>query len=175
MHRQIVSKWHGACLVRKRIFADNLRATYAQPSTEKMTMYQPFRSALSAAAMTLALGSGPALAHHAFAAEYDADQPLDLAGTVTKARWVNPHSWLYFDVKQADGSVTNWGVEFGAPNSLEGKGLSKADLQAGTHVRIQGFRSKNGGAFGYSVKLTLDDGRSFQTGGAPDTPPVAAN
>jgi len=112
----------------------------------------------------------PALAHHAFAAEYDADQPIDLSGTVTKARWTNPHSWLYFDVKGADGGVTNWGVEFGAPNNLEGSGLKKADLQPGTKVHILGYRSKNGGAFGYSVTLILDDGRSFKTGGAQDAP-----
>ena len=73
----------------------------------------------------------PALAHHAFAAEYDGDKPLDLTGVVTKARWVNPHSWLYFDVKATDGTVTNWGVEIGAPNALAGKGLQKTDLQPG--------------------------------------------
>jgi hypothetical protein len=112
----------------------------------------------------------PALAHHAFAAEYDADKPLDLTGTVTKARWTNPHSWLYFDVTAPDGSVTNWGVEFGAPNNLEGKGLQKADLKPGTKVHILGYRSKNGGPFGYSVSLILDDGRTFKTGGAQDAP-----
>jgi len=118
----------------------------------------------------LLTGAVPALAHHAFAAEYDAVQPLDLSGTVTKARWTNPHSWLYFDVKGADGSLTNWGVEFGAPNNLEGNGLKKADLQAGAKVRILGYRSKNGGPFGYSVTLTLEDGRTFKTGGAQDAP-----
>jgi hypothetical protein len=123
-----------------------------------------------AAGIGFLAGPVPAPAHHAFAAEYDADQPLDLSGTVTKARWTNPHSWLYFDVKGADGSVTNWGVEFGAPNNLEGNGLKKADLQAGTKVHILGYRSKNGGPFGYSVTLTLEDGRTFKTGGAQDAP-----
>lgn len=118
----------------------------------------------------LSVGITPAQAHHAFAAEYDADQPIDLRGVVTKARWVNPHSWLYFDVTGSDGSVTNWGVEFGAPNSLEGEGLKKADLQPGTPVHITGYRSKNGGAYGYSVTLTLADGRTFKTGGAQDAP-----
>ena len=109
-------------------------------------------------------------AHHAFAAEFDADKPIDLNGTVTKVKWVNPHSWLYFDVKAADGTVTNWGVEFGTPNALARKGLAKTDLPIGTPVHVKGYRSKNGGAFGYSVTLTLPDGRSFQTGGAQDTP-----
>jgi len=123
-------------------------------------------------AIALLAGVTPAMAHHAFAAEYDADQPLDLTGVVTKARWTNPHSWLYFDVTAPDGSVTNWGVEFGAPNALEGKGLKKTDLPPGTHVHVRGYRSKNGGAFGYSVTLSLDDGQTFQTGGAQDSPPA---
>ena len=72
----------------------------------------------SPSALAVAAASTPALAHHAFAAEFDADKPIDLKGTVTKIKWVNPHSWLYFDVKAADGTVTNWGVEFGAPNQL---------------------------------------------------------
>jgi Family of unknown function (DUF6152) len=120
--------------------------------------------------VTALAGALPAMAHHAFAAEYDADQPVELTGTVTKAKWVNPHSRVLVDVRNPDGTVTNWSFEFGAPNALEGRGLSKADLQPGAQVFIKGFRSKNGGPFGYSVTLTLPDGRSFQTGGAPDTP-----
>jgi hypothetical protein len=69
--------------------------------------------------------------------------------------------------------VTNWGVEFGNPNQLAGRGLAKTDLAIGTTVSIKGYRSKNGGPFGYSVTLTLADGRSFQTGGAQDTPTPA--
>jgi hypothetical protein len=122
------------------------------------------------ASMILMAGVAPALAHHAFAAEYDGEKPLDLSGTITKARWVNPHSWLYFDVKAADGTVTNWGVELAAPNALASKGLAKTDLAAGAAIRVKGFLSKNGGSFGYAVTITLADGRSFQTGGAPNTP-----
>lgn len=118
----------------------------------------------------LAGSSLPAHAHHAFAAEFDADQPIELKGTVTKAKWVNPHSWLYFDVKNADGTVTNWGVEFGAPFTLAQKGLTKAELPPGTEVRVKGYKAKNGGPFGYSVSVALADGRSFQTGGAQDSP-----
>jgi hypothetical protein len=109
-------------------------------------------------------------AHHAFAAEFDANQPIELKGTITKAKWVNPHSWLFFDVKGADGKLINWGVEFGAPNALANKGLSKADLKAGDEVSIKGYRSKNGEAYGYSVFVTLADGRPFRTGGAQDAP-----
>jgi hypothetical protein len=118
----------------------------------------------------LIASAAPALAHHAFAAEYDGDKPLDLSGVVTKARWVNPHSWLYFDVTAADGTVTNWGVELAAPNALNSKGLTKADLVPGAQIHVKGFLSKNGGQFGYAVSVALPDGRSFQTGGAPNTP-----
>lgn len=131
----------------------------------------PSRWLLAFAASSAALISvPPAQAHHAFAAEFDAKQPLDLTGTITKAKWVNPHSWLYFDVTGPDGKVTNWGVEFGAPNSLANAGLAKSDLKIGQPVRIRGFRSKNGEAFGYSVFVTLADGRTIQTGGAQDAP-----
>ena len=128
---------------------------------------------LLAATAALLAGSGAAVAHHAFAAEFDADKPIDLQGTVTKVKWVNPHSWLYFDVKAPDGTVTNWGVEFGTPNALASKGLKKTDLLAGTPVHIKGYRAKNGGPFGYSVTLTLTDGRTIQTGGAQDVPAPA--
>ena len=120
--------------------------------------------------LMLTAGAMPALAHHAFAAEYDGDKPFDLSGVVTKARWVNPHSWLYFDVKNADGTVTNWGVELAAPNALATKGIAKADLHPGAEVHIKGFLSKNGGPWGYAASITLADGRSFQTGGAPNAP-----
>ena len=132
-----------------------------------------FRSAFIAAALACVATS--ANAHHAFAAEFDADQPIDLTGSVTKVKWVNPHSWLFFDVKDAQGNVTNWGVEFGAPNQLAKIGLKKADVQFGTQVHIKGYRSKNGGAFGYSVIVTFADGRSFQTGGAQDAPSRSAS
>lgn len=133
------------------------------------------RVLLSAVAtIALAAAAGQAVAHHAFAAEFDADQPIDLKGVVTKAKWVNPHSWLYFDVKNADGSVTNWGVEFGTPNALASHGLTKDDVKFGTTVHVKGYKSKNGGAYGYAVNVTLADGRTIQTGGAQDSPTTAA-
>ncbi|MBI5791470.1 MAG: hypothetical protein HZA63_08350 [Rhodocyclales bacterium] len=119
-------------------------------------------------------GAEKAVAHHAFAAEFDATQPIDVKGTVTKAKWVNPHSWLWFDAKNADGSVTNWSVEFGAPNALAARGLDKNTLKVGDEVNVKGYRSKNGGPFGYSVIVALADGRVFQTGGAQDAPGAIA-
>lgn len=145
--------------------------------TSKKGLFVRSAAALLPLAAGLALlgSAAPARAHHAFAAEYDAGKPFDLVGVVTKARWTNPHSWLYFDVTAPDGTVTNWGVEFGAPNALAGAGLQKVDLQAGTPVHIKGYLSKNGGPFGYSVNLTLGDGRTFTTGGAQDAPVAGAS
>jgi hypothetical protein len=125
--------------------------------------------ALACAALVLWAGSSPVVAHHAFAAEFDGDKAIDLIGTVTKARWVNPHSALYFDVKAADGTLVNWGVELAAPNALSSRGLSKADLLPGAQVHVKGFLSKGGENFGYAVTIGLADGRVFETGGAPNT------
>jgi len=127
------------------------------------------RLSASIACAVLAVPS-VSLAHHAFAAEYDGDRPLELQGVVQKVRWVNPHSWLYLDVTGPDGQVTTWQLEFGTPNALANAGLGKDDLKAGQRVAIKGFRSKTPGPFGYSSVLTLPDGRSVKTGGAGDAP-----
>lgn len=153
--------------------ASNTSITGIPQKTTGLLNRLPLTLALLAAGAALTTQL-PAQAHHAFAAEFDAAQPLDLKGKVTKAKWVNPHSWLYFDVTGPDGKVTNWGVEFGAPNALANKGLAKKDLKPGDEVRIKGYRSKNGEAYGYSVFVTLADGRTFQTGGAQDAPAPAA-
>jgi hypothetical protein len=114
--------------------------------------------------------SAPSIAHHAFAAEFDSAKPVVLDGTITKARFVNPHSWIYVDVRDKSGKVTNWGFEFGTPSSLRAKGLDKADVAFGTRIRVNGFRAKNGGPFGYAVSVTLPGNRKVQTGSAPDAP-----
>lgn len=112
-------------------------------------------------------------AHHAFAAEFDGEAPVELTGVVTKGQWVNPHSWLYVDVKGADGVVTNWGFEFGSPYALQQKGLTKNILQPGAEVTVKGFRSKSGKPYAYAVTVVLADGKVFKTGGAGDAPGAA--
>jgi len=112
----------------------------------------------------------PGLAHHAFATEFDASKPLVIEGTVTKIRWVNPHSWIYIDVKNPDGTVTNWGLEFGAPLRLQTVGITRDQVAIGTQLRLAGFRAKNGGPFGYAATVAFPDGRQVSIGGAPDAP-----
>lgn len=116
------------------------------------------------------VAGGAAYAHHSFSAEFDASKPITVVGVVTKVRLVNPHSWLYLDVTDKKGVVTNWGFEFGTPSSLRERGLTKEDVQPGTRIRIDGYRAKNGGAFGYSRLATLPNGRQVLTGGAVDAP-----
>jgi len=112
-------------------------------------------------------------AHHAFSAEFDAQQPVQITGVVTKTKWVNPHSWIYLDVKDKSGAVTNWGFEFGSVSALSRVGLTKSAVPPGTEVTIKGFRSRNGGAFGYTVVATID-GKDYQLGQPQDGAPAVA-
>lgn len=82
-------------------------------------------------------------AHHAFAAEFDANRPVTLKGKITKMEWVNPHSWLHIDVKKSDGTVQKWMVEGGPPTSLVRRGFSKKSLVAGEEVVVNGFQAKD--------------------------------
>jgi len=117
------------------------------------------------------LAAAPAIAHHSFAAEYDDKKPITLKGTLTKMEWVNPHGWLYIDVKGTDGKVVNWAIEAGAPNALLRRGLRKTDFPPGVEIIVEGFLAKDGShtANGRSVKML--DGRNFFMGssgtGAP--------
>ena len=117
----------------------------------------------------LALTASTAVAHHSFAAEFDASQPITLTGTLTKMEWVNPHGWIYVDVKSPDGKVQNWAIEAGAPNALLRRGLRKTDFPAGTEVVVKGYRAKNGTPTANGQTVTFKDGRNFFLG-ASDTP-----
>jgi hypothetical protein len=120
----------------------------------------------------LALSASTTLAHHSFAAEFDANSPITLTGTLTKMEWVNPHGWIYIDVKGPDGKVQNWAIEAGAPNALLRRGLRKTDFPIGTEVNVKGFRAKNGTPTANGQTVTFKDGRNFFLG-ASDTPSEA--
>jgi hypothetical protein len=112
-----------------------------------------------------------ASAHHAFAAEFDANKPVNFKGTVTKVEWVNPHSWFHVDVKQSDGTVINWAVEAGTPNVLFRRGFTKDSVTPGTEVLVDGYQAKDGSHRANGRDLTLPDGRQLFLGssgtGAP--------
>jgi hypothetical protein len=121
----------------------------------------------------LTLSAATALAHHSFAAEFDANAPITLTGTLTKMEWVNPHGWIYVDVKDPSGKVVNWAVEAGAPNALLRRGLRKTDFPAGVEVVVKGYKAKNGTPTANGQTVTFKDGRNFFLG-ASDTPGQAA-
>ena len=131
------------------------------------------RTTVSAAILGLGLllAPPPAVAHHAFSAEFDADRPLQLLGTVTLTEWINPHSWIHLDVEDEDGSVKSWAIECGAPNALIRRGLNKNSIPAGTVLVVDGFGAKDGSNTANARDITLPDGSQFYVGssgtGAP--------
>ena len=113
----------------------------------------------------------PVRAHHAFAAEFDSDRPVKMKGTVTKVEWTNPHSWVYLDVKTADGRVENWSFETAAPGALARRGFTKDYLKPGTEIVVEGFMSKGVPRRANGRDVFFPDGRRLFLGssgtGAP--------
>ena len=131
------------------------------------------RHPLTLAIVVLAalLGGASARAHHSFAAEYDANQPITLQGQIARIDLVNPHAWLYLEVKDAEGKVVRWNVEMGAPNNLIRRGVTKATLPIGEMVTVDGYRAKDGSTTVNGRQIKMSDGRTLFTGssntGAP--------
>jgi len=127
------------------------------------------KKALSLVVLAIVAAAVPVYAHHAFAAEYDANKPVSIRGKLTKVEWVNPHGWIHVDVTDDSGRVTNWAVETGSPNALLRRGLRKTDFTAGLEVVVNGYRAKNGTPTINGTSVKLPDGRNLFTGGSsPD-------
>ena len=116
------------------------------------------------AALCLVLAPAVAQAHHSFAAQYDANQPVTLQGTITKVEWMNPHAYFYVDVADDKGKTVNWAVEGGAPNVLYREGWKPTSLKAGDKVTITGSRAKNGSNLINATSFKLPDGRCVFAG-----------
>jgi Family of unknown function (DUF6152) len=124
----------------------------------------------------LLLAASTVRAHHAFAAEFDATKPVKFKATVKKMEWTNPHTWLHVDVKNPDGTVTEWAIEAGTPNVLFRRGFTKQSLLPGTEIVIDGYQAKDGSHRANGRDLTLPDGKTLFLGssgtGAPDERPT---
>ena len=123
----------------------------------------------------LLLAAVPLVAHHSFAAEYDAQKAVKFTGTVTTMEWINPHAWIHIDVKKPDGKVESWMIEAGAPNALLRRGFTKASLPVGTVITVEGYQAKDGANRANGRDITYQDGKKLFVGssgiGAPDERP----
>ena len=128
-------------------------------------------SAVVGIGLGLAGTAAPIEAHHAFAAEFDADRPVDFSGTVTRVEWVNPHVWIHIDVELDDGSTQEWAFEGGTPNVLFRRGFTRRSLLPGTEVNVDGYQAKDGTNRANGRDITLPDGTRLFLGssgtGAP--------
>jgi hypothetical protein len=108
------------------------------------------------------------LAHHSFASEFDANQPISLKGNVTKVEFINPHSWIHIEVTSADGTKAQWEVEGGTPNTLFRKGINDSTLPVGTAIAVDGYRARDGSNRMSGRDITLANGNKvFLSGSAP--------
>ena len=131
--------------------------------------------AVSVLCAALLLSAVPLVAHHSFAAEYDNNKPIKFSGKVTKVEWLNPHIYVYVDVKDNSGSTVNYAVEGGAPNGLFRQGWRKDTLKVGDTLSIEGFLAKDGSNTVNARTWVLPDGKKVFAGNAEDGGPASKN
>jgi len=133
------------------------------------------RLGLALATAGILMAAAPIWAHHAFTAEFDSNKPVKLRGTVVKVDMVNPHSWIHVDVKNPDGTTSEWMIEGGSPNALVRHGFTKNSLPVGTEVIFEGFQAKDGSNRANGRDITFPDGRKIFLGSSgPEGPPEDA-
>jgi len=115
----------------------------------------------------------PLVGHHAFSSEFDGNKPVKVKGVISRIEWINPHTWIHVDVKDADGKITKWMLEGGSPNALIRRGVTSQLLKVGMEVMVDGYQAKDGSTRANGRDITLADGRKLSvassgTGAPPE-------
>ena len=115
----------------------------------------------------------PLVGHHAFSSEFDGNKPVKVKGVISRIEWINPHTWIHVDVKDADGKITKWMIEGGSPNALIRRGVTSQLLKVGMEVMVDGYQAKDGSTRANGRDITLADGRKLSvassgTGAPPE-------
>jgi hypothetical protein len=124
-------------------------------------MTRLFKAVLATTGLAAVCSVGTAVAHHAFAAEFDRDTPVQMTGSVTEMKWSNPHAWIYIDVEDENGNVVNWAFETRAANNIIRLGWRPKDLPVGTILKVDGFQARNGSSTASLAAATFSDGRAL--------------
>jgi hypothetical protein len=123
------------------------------------------RTSIAVVGLALIIAATPAIAHHAFSTEFDAERPIEFTGKVTRVELINPHSWIHMDVENEDGTTTSWMVEGGSPNALLRRGIDRNTIPIGSELYVDGYGSRDGESKAVGVEMSFADGTPLFFGG----------